>query len=182
VPTAHGGRSTDLTPWPAAWLEAFRTPGTLLWILVLVASFVVFADGRNKWFKTLGGLTHGVAHVVVAGLVTGAITKTFLEGGVALTDIVAASVLNFVAGMVCGPMVLGLYLLIVSNVFGFHDDQAFSSLRIPDYKHLLRLHLTADGTLEIFPIAIRKVPRGGEAHARYHLIEGPVVIPPAPRS
>ena len=88
----------------------------------------------------------------------------------------------FVGGMVCGPMVVGLYLLIVSNVFGFHVGQAFSSLRIPDYKHLLRLHLTADGTLEIFPIAIRKVPRGGEAHARYHLIEGPIVIPPAPRS
>ncbi len=172
-------RMPETWPWPPSWVEAFRSPGTLLWLVVLLSSLVVFADRRSPWFRWIGGLAHGVAHIIVAGLVTGYITKTFLQGGVALTDVVAANVLNFVAGMVFGPMVFGLYLLIAVNVFGFHHDHAFSSLRIPHYKHFLRLHVTRGGALEIFPIAIRRVPRRGAAHARYHLIEGPIVIRPS---
>ena len=172
-------RMPDPWPWPGGWLEAFRTPGTLVWLVVLLGGFVLFADRSNQWFRWIGGIAHGMAHVIVAGLVTGYITAAYLEGGIAITDLVAANVLNFAAGVVFGPLVLGVYLLVSLNVFGFHANQAFSSLRIADYKHFLRLHVTPKGELEIFPIAIRKVPRNGDAHGRYHLIEDTLRIDPA---
>ena len=56
-------------------------------------------------------------------------------------------------------MIVGLYLLISINVFSRHDNEAFSSLAIQDYKQFLRMKLDEDGTLTIFPIGIRRVPR-----------------------
>ena len=38
-------------------------------------------------------------------------------------------------------------------------NEAFSSLRIEDWKHFLRLHIDDGGRLTIFPIGIRRVPR-----------------------
>ena len=58
--------------------------------------------------------------------------------------------------------------------------RSFSALRIQDYKHFLRFRIKPDGTLEIFPIGIDRVPRAKDAHARYRLIEGPVRIAPSP--
>ncbi len=166
--------------WPslASWVEVFRSPGLLLWLFVILGGFVVFADGTRRWFRWLGGLAHGAAHVLTASAVTGFINGTWLAGAVTATDLLAANVLNFVAGMIFGPTVLGLYLLLAVNLFGFHAMEAFSSLRIEDYKNFLRLHVRKDGTLEVYPIAVAKVPREDGGHARYHLIEGPVVIRP----
>lgn len=166
--------------WPAvaSWVEAFRSPGLLLWLVVILGGFVVFADSTRRWFRWLGGLAHGAAHVLTASAVTGFVNNTWLSGAVTATDLLAANVLNFVAGMIFGPTVLGLYLLVALNVFGAHPLEAFSSLRIEDYKSFLRLRIEKDGTLRLYPIAIPKVPRGDEGHARYHLIEGPVLINP----
>lgn len=163
---------------PAAPDEVFRNPGTLLWLFVILAGFVIFADSERRWFRWVGGLSHGIAQILTASLVTGFVNRTFLEGGVSVTDIIAANVLNFVAGMIVGPTIFGLYLLVALNVFGFHPEEAFSSLRIQDYKQFLRLHITPEGKLEIFPVAIRKVPRRNHGRARYTLIESPLVIDP----
>src|SRR5262245_5685919 len=169
-------------PSPGAWLEVFRSPGMLLWLIVILTAFVVFADHTREWFRWLGGLSHGLAHIVTASLVTGFINTQWLEGGVTATDLLVANVLNFIAGTIFGPTVLGVYLFISLNVFGFHQLEAFSSLRNEDYKHFLRLHIARDdGRLEIFPIAIPRVPRGDQGRARYHLIEGPIVIRPPRR-
>jgi hypothetical protein len=54
---------------------------------------------------------------------------------------------------------MGLYLLASLNVFGRHSNEAFSALRIEDFKHFLRLHIAPDGGLRIFPIGIERVPR-----------------------
>jgi hypothetical protein len=60
-----------------------------------------------------------------------------------------------VGAWVFGSVIVGLYLLVSLNVFGRHSEEAFSSLRIEDYKHFLRLHVAQDGTLTIYPIAHR---------------------------
>ena len=84
-------------------------------------------------------------------------------------------------------MVMGVYLLLASNLFGAHADEAFAALRIKNFKHFLRFHIRTDGVLEIFPIGVPTIPRQDEAAARYFLIEGPVHVdraagpPPAPR-
>ena len=60
------------------------------------------------------------------------------------------------------------------QVFGRHSNEAFSSLRIQDYKQWLRMHFAADGTLTIFAIGIDRVPRRTPDDPRAtppHLIE-----------
>jgi hypothetical protein len=60
-------------------------------------------------------------------------------------------------GFAAGTL-FGLYLIVTNRLFSFHENHAFSSLRIPDYKNFLRLRLTRDG-LTVYPIGVRKVPR-----------------------
>jgi hypothetical protein len=63
----------------------------------------------------------------------------------------------FVGGWIIGSSIVGCYLLISLNGFGRHGNEAFSSLRIKDWKHFLRLRIDRGGTLTIFPIGIRGV-------------------------
>lgn len=165
-------------PAPSSWRVFLGSPGMLLWFLIILFFFGVFADRERAWFRWVGGLAHGLAHVVTAITVTGVINASFLAGAASITDHLAAHALNFIAGVVFGPTVFGLYLLFSVNLFGFHALEAFSSLRIQDYKHFLRFHIDERGRLEIFPLAIGKVPRAGVGRARYTLIEGPIVIDP----
>ena len=94
-----------------------------------------------------------------------------------------------IGGLAAGTL-LGLYL-VLANWFRFHEDSAFSSLRIPDYKNFLRLHIGRDG-LRIYPIGVDKAcqkwraSRTPAGHLRvtpmagkipYHLIEEPIIIP-----
>ena len=62
-------------------------------------------------------------------------------------------------GMRSGGFVLGVYLLISLQVFGRHNTEAFSSLRIQDYKQWLRLKIAPDGSVSLYSIGIERVPR-----------------------
>lgn len=69
-----------------------------------------------------------------------------------------------------GGVMMGAYLFVSVQMFGRHSNEAFSSLRIRDYKHWLRLRIDDQGELSIFCIGMdrvarrwRAVSRGGEA-------------------
>ncbi|KAG6672184.1 hypothetical protein I3842_16G045700 [Carya illinoinensis] len=64
--------------------------------------------------------------------------------------------------------VFGIYLYICVNWFNLHYDEAFSSLRIADYKAFTRFHITTDGDLEVFTLAIDKVPKEWERDPRWN--------------
>ncbi|XP_040998135.1 uncharacterized protein LOC121244170 [Juglans microcarpa x Juglans regia] len=53
---------------------------------------------------------------------------------------------------------LGFYLCICVSMFNLHYDEAFSSLRIADYKGFTRFHIKPNGDLEVFTLAVDKVP------------------------
>lgn len=55
--------------------------------------------------------------------------------------------------------VFGSYLTICLNVFDSHVSEAFSSLRIEDYKNFLRMHIKSNGDLEIYVVGIDIVPK-----------------------
>lgn len=60
--------------------------------------------------------------------------------------------------------IFGVYLLISLNYLGQHCTEAFSSLRIHDYKHFLRMWISPDtGDLHVFVIGIDHVARHWEA-------------------
>ena len=54
---------------------------------------------------------------------------------------------------------MGGYLFLSLRFFGRHANEAFSSLRIQDYKQWLRLRIDAAGALTIHAIGIDRVPR-----------------------
>lgn len=54
-------------------------------------------------------------------------------------------------------LIFGSYLYICINWFHIHFDEAFSSLRIANYKSFTRFHISKDGDLEVFTIAVDKV-------------------------
>ncbi|CAL9114718.1 unnamed protein product [Musa textilis] len=56
-------------------------------------------------------------------------------------------------------LVFGSYLYICINWFHIHFDEAFSSLRIANYKAFTRFHITPTGDLEVFSLAVDKVPK-----------------------
>ena len=47
----------------------------------------------------------------------------------------------------------GAYLYVCINWFHVHYDEAFSALRIPDYKGFSRLHITPSGDLHLYGLA-----------------------------
>ncbi|KAL2943488.1 Threonylcarbamoyl-AMP synthase [Bienertia sinuspersici] len=56
-------------------------------------------------------------------------------------------------------MIFGSYLYVCINWFHIHFDEAFSSLRIANYKAFTRFHITSKGDLEVFTLAVDKVPK-----------------------
>jgi hypothetical protein len=143
-------------------LHAFRgNPGLTLWVGSITVALVLFTDTHSRLYKWLGGLAHAAAHwACLFALGWGAmlLSRVLLPywgfGRFALDALVIG-----LGAWVGGSAIVGVYLLISLNVFGRHSEEAFSSLRIEDYKHFLRLHVAQDGTLTIYPVGIDRVPR-----------------------
>ncbi|ETO31334.1 hypothetical protein RFI_05786, partial [Reticulomyxa filosa] len=64
--------------------------------------------------------------------------------------------------ILCTPLaafVVALYLFVSVNFLGIHFTEAFSSMRMEDFKNFLRCHIDKDGSLSIYAIGVDKVPR-----------------------
>ncbi|MCY1062052.1 hypothetical protein [Nannocystis sp. SCPEA4] len=139
-----------------------RSPWAATWILLTAAGFVAFTDARRRQLRVLAGLAHTGAHLLAALAVTwlgGQLGRALaLEwGSAAQTALGLAALLGL--GWLLGSALFGAYLLVAVNVFGRHGNEAFSSLRIQDFKHFLRLHIRRDGALVIYAIGLPRVPR-----------------------
>ncbi|KAH6755702.1 Calcineurin-like metallo-phosphoesterase superfamily protein [Perilla frutescens var. hirtella] len=66
-------------------------------------------------------------------------------------------------------LVFGSYLYICINWLHLHFDEAFSSLRIANYKSFTRFHINAEGDLEVFTLAVDKVPKEWEMDPRWEV-------------
>jgi hypothetical protein len=188
----HAGLLIGLFYASATWLhpekpinldQFLSDPARLLWGLLVAAAATFFSYRTGKdgqAFRLIGGLGHAAVHIALALYIAHRsydICKGFEDKLYFLLGQVA---LNYLGGAIIGPILFGLYLLVASNIFGAHADEAFSALRIQDFKSFLRFRISPDGTLEIFPIGIPRVPRAGESRAEYLLIEEPIVVrPPA---
>ena len=54
-------------------------------------------------------------------------------------------------------LIFGSYLYVCINWLHIHFDEAFSSLRIANYKSFTRFHINSNGDLEVFTLAVDKV-------------------------
>jgi hypothetical protein len=141
-------------------LTLARNQVALFWLVLIGAGFYLFTDTHDRKFRTVAGLLHATAHVTCAFLLgwLGAWLGHALFPASAWLQLGTALVVVLTAGYLAGALILGAYLLISLNLFGRHTNEAFSSLRIQDYKCWLRFHVTGGG-LEIHPIGLGRVPR-----------------------
>ncbi len=177
--------------WHALW----TSPTAFLLILVVavvLGAMVRFAHDAPGVARILLGVVHsGLQLAAVGGFM---IAASRLTGALGLGG--TASALAFLAilavlGGVGGALGMAAYLW-ATNKLGFHANEAYAPLRVMDFKHFLRLRVTRDGALTVFPIGIDRVcrqwrlvpdgpphdpwfvPANGKIEAR--LIEGPVRI------
>jgi hypothetical protein len=153
-----------------ALATAVQDPFCGLWLLAVVAGLVFFTDTHSRPYRILGGGLHAVAHLVAAfclAWLASRLTMSWL--GLAYgtpLQLVVAGALTFVGGAVVGPLIVGLYLLASVALFGRHYQEAYSSLRIEDFKCWLRLRIGRDGLLTAWVVGHDRVPRRWSAQAR----------------
>lgn len=157
----------DIDTFPEAFRSTFavalREPTLGLWVISVIAGLVFFTDTHSTLYRVLGGVTHAVAHLFAA-LALAWIANVFAVDVLGLayastTQLLLTGLLTFMAGAPVGGFIIGLYLLISVQVFGRHANEAFSSLRIQDYKQFLRLRIGRDGVLTLWCFGIDRVPR-----------------------
>jgi hypothetical protein len=178
----------------ATFVGALQRPGALFWAIALFLGFVLFTDTRSRLYRWIAGPIHGAFHLAAAFFIGwGATWWSVNSLGFPFRtarQLLSAGVAIFAGGWIAGSIIMGLYLLVSLNVFRQHTNEAFSSLKIPDWKNFLRLHIDRDGTLTIYPVGIQKVPRTAKLSdevlrepkfepqdgTRPELIEAPVVV------
>ncbi len=193
-----------------------RNPALALAALAILLVLVQYADNkRSAVGKFLMGFAHWIAHIamaIIAYILMTQLAQTALDMGNTLWSSVVPDwlmiretylelapifimppLMIFVGGFL-GGLVWGVYLLI-SSLLNRHCDDAFSSMRLPIYRHFLRMKVEPD-RLTIYPIGLKSVPirsmwkknkpdpdgvvRGPEFVPRRplkpELIDGPIVI------
>ncbi len=158
--------------------KALNEPLAAFWITLVFLGFYLFTDTHSKWYRYSAGTLHGLAHLLAVfslGWLSSKLTVTLLGFAFGSTaQLLSAGLAMFIGGWLAGSIIMGLYLLISLNGFKHHTNEAFSSLKIEDWKNFLRMKIDADGSLTIFAVGLRRVPRRwkkiGEPGARSCII------------
>lgn len=159
----------DFFPPDPFWQSLLTAPQAVLLLLTIVMGFVLFTDTHNRTYRWLAGALHGMAHLAAAFAVAyGAAwleARYLTSAGLGQRSLFVALAI-LLGGFVVGPTLMGIYLLISIRVFKRHANESFSSLRIQDYKHFLRMHIDPTGRLRIYAIALDRVPRAWKPNPR----------------
>ena len=140
-----------------------RNPVAAFWFVTLFLGFWLFTDTHSKWYRYVAGTIHASMHMLAAFLIGWGATYLTVSvlhltfGGTG--QLLLAGILIIAGGWIAGSIIMGLYLLVSLNAFGRHSNEAFSALKIEDWKNFLRMRIDRHGNLTIFPVGIRRVPR-----------------------
>lgn len=147
----------------AATEAAVRNPVDGLWLLLFIGGFVAFTDTHVRWYRVAGGIVHAIAHLLLAFAIGWTALRLSAEAFDVpfrtTTHLLVAAAITFVVSGFAGSWLIGLYLLISLQLFGRHDQHAFSSLHVEDYKGWLRMRIDAAGDLTLHAVGIDRVPR-----------------------
>jgi len=131
-------------------------------ILILFLAALFFTDKSTSPFQRVAcALVHTATHLILLFVAALVFTNmTALDG----TSYTAPRALGFgglitLTGYFGGSFILGCYLLVTMNCFGWNANEAFASLKIEDYKNFLRLKISPNSDITVYPIKIERVPR-----------------------
>ena len=141
--------------------DTLTEPFSLYWVMLCFIGFLFFTDTSSKLYRMIAGPLHAVAHLAATFILSWQVSH-LLSGGGGLNfgstvQLLEASALIFAGGWVIGSFIMGVYLFVSLNIFGRHHNDAFSALKIADYKNFLRLTIEENGDLVIYPIGVKKV-------------------------
>jgi len=141
--------------------DALTEPFSLYWVLIFFTGFIFFTDTSSKIYRWIAGPIHALTHLAAAFLISWQVSY-WLSGGTGLdfgsiAQLTYANFLIFATGWIVGPVIMGIYFFVSLNIFGRHHNEAFSALKIADYKNFLRLKIEENGDLVVFPIGVKKV-------------------------
>lgn len=184
--------------------DLITEPLASFFLLFVLVAFTFFTDSNSRVFKRVAGTLHGVAHLTAIFLlnwlsylmmlwlfrIDSNSFEVFRDNHPTQVNLVwFMSVLAIcgVGGYIIGSIIMGIYLFVSLHLFGRHDNEAFSALKIEDYKNFLRMHIDKDGDLTIYPLKIDRVTRKWKPIFEYfepddlfksdpELIEKPIVI------
>ncbi len=169
---------TALMTWPGfatvvdgVWAVFRNSPASMILLLASYVGLIKFCQVRPPALKWALGVVHASAHLVLILVLMAVLSylNLSIDAMTALPDfwlVVLFIVEMVVIGGFFGAFLMGIYLLVSLNLFQGHWTEAFSSMRIVDYKNFLRLHVEGDGTLTIFAVGIERVPRRRQWHDR----------------
>lgn len=160
-----------------SWREALKAtinrfvgePLALIVVILLLMGLVFFTDSNSKIYRRIAGIIHGLSHLTavfflgwLAYRLSEWIIDSFAIPGPTTGKLIWFGTILFVCGIggyIAGAIIMGIYLFVSLRIFGRHDNEAFSALKIEDYKNFLRLHINKSGDLTIYPVKIEKVGR-----------------------
>jgi len=146
-----------------------HSPGSVAFLLVLLAGLVAFSPYVGMLKKAVHGGLHTLAHVGLFMLLIYAFAH--INVGMLGLDVddwkqaILFGLEMLLFGGILGAIVFGLYIWI-SNRFvgpqdfvGLHDNEVLLCQSNPDYKNFLRFRIRTDGTITIFPVGVPRVVR-----------------------
>jgi hypothetical protein len=144
-------------------LRLFSIPLMLMVAFTLLAAglfaFPPTASGQRNFKHWILGLSHGVAQIGLAALGTWAwLQFPFVEWAWPLSFLFALAVYAPLAGLAASQLTAA-YLLIAGR-FGVNVNELFAGQGIEDAKSFLRMHISDDGGLTVYPIAVERVCHG----------------------
>jgi len=146
----------------ACWHVMRHSPAS-----VFIAGLVVFALWKYRAADRVAGQAWGVLHGLLHVVLSLALIWFFSVVNLAwlhlnidkIPQVALFSVEMLVAGGMAGGVLFAVYLLVSARLTGVHLNDVYSSQAIQDFKNFVRFHITPEGSLEIFPIAVPTVPR-----------------------
>lgn len=154
---------------------AATRPSLLLWLLVLIFGFGLFASNRRppgskswvNWAAWAMGIAHGLLQILGALVCVWLAAQLIAQfGAVGFADQWKALQVSIgdkwavlliaapVSYLYCG-FLFGGYLWVAHKALKLHDQEVFSAQALEDHKGFLRMHFSKEG-LRIYPIGVKR--------------------------
>lgn len=168
--------SLSVTQWLLLVVDA-ASHNFLLFLFALAAASALYAlaEARSPRGRVALALGHGAAHAVALGLLTVLFVTVnawidaeiysglrsyptslkFSYNLIRNTALFAAEMI-VIGGLVAG-LIWGVYLFVCCRFLNLHLSEAFSALRIADYKNFIRMRIEPD-RLTLYPVGLTHIP------------------------
>jgi 3',5'-cyclic AMP phosphodiesterase CpdA len=153
-------------------------PWFVLACLTLIVTLTYFSAAQRKPLRWIVGIGHFTAHLLTYFAVFLVVARFVPLGGRPIWSGALLVLIVSVVTALLSTAIMAVYLWTSLTFFRRHWNEAFSALRIKDYKGFLRLHVDRAGALTVYPIALDTVPHDGDGSLTPKLIEPPIRLGP----